>query len=121
MPYSYLADLVLLVHFVFIVFVVLGGVLAFKWPWVVYAHLPAAIWGALIEFAGWICPLTPLENSLRRRAGESAYEGGFVAHYLEPIVYPQGWTRELGVMLGIAVILINLLIYGVLMSRRSRD
>lgn len=105
-----LADLLVAIHFGFILFVVLGGVLALKWRWLVWLHLPAALWGALIEFAGWICPLTLIENRLRAAHG-SGYSSSFIEHYLIPVIYPSVLTRELQMGLGLAVVLINLLIY----------
>lgn len=118
MLYRVLADGVLLLHLLFIVFVVGGGLLVFRWPRLAWVHLPAAAWGALIEFAGWICPLTPLENMLRRQAGETGYGGGFIAHYLLPIVYPGALTREIQLGLGFAVLAINAVVYGLLWRRR---
>jgi hypothetical protein len=116
-PYRLGADLVVAVHVLFIAFVVAGGFLAWRWPKLVWAHVPAAIWGALIEFAGWICPLTPLENALRTRAGEVGYAGGFVEHYVLPLVYPAGLTRAVQIALGAAVILVNAVAYGVIVAR----
>ena len=114
------ADLVVLVHLLFIVFVAFGGLLVLRWPRLAWAHLPAALWGALIECAGWVCPLTPLENSLRRATGESAYSGGFIDRYIMPIVYPPGLTREMQLGLGVVVIIMNLFVYGVALARRIR-
>jgi hypothetical protein len=119
MAYRILADLVVGVHALFVVFVLAGGLLALRWPWVVAAHLPAAVWGALIEFRGWICPLTPLEKSLRASAGQAGYAGGFIEHYLLPVLYPAGLTQELQLILGSLVIAINLVVYGVLLFRRT--
>jgi hypothetical protein len=118
MGYRILADLVVGVHALFVVFVVAGGLLALRWPWVVAAHLPAAAWGAMIELRGWICPLTPLEKSLRAAAGQAGYPGGFIEHYVLPVLYPAGLTR--GVQLGLAslVIGVNLLVYGMVLRRR---
>ncbi len=118
MAYRILADLVVGIHVLFVVFVVLGGLLALRWPWVATAHLPAAVWGALIEFKGWICPLTPLENSLRASAGQAGYEGGFIEHYLLPVLYPVGITRGLQLVLGSLVLAVNLVVYGVVLWRR---
>ena len=112
------ADLVVVVHFMFVLFVVLGGLLVLRWPRLAYLHLPAATWGVLIEFAGWVCPLTPLEQSLRLRAGEQGYPGSFIEHYLLPLLYPSALTRTLQVALGIIVIAVNLAIYGYLLRRR---
>lgn len=115
------ADLVLLAHLLFIVFVVVGGFLAWRWRWVPWLHVPAAIWGALIEFSGWVCPLTPLENSLRRQAGQVGFDGGFIEHYLMPVIYPGGLTRTIQVVLGMLVLLVNVVAYvGYLRSRPSR-
>ena len=120
MAYRILADLLVGVHALFVAFVVLGGLLALRRPWVAILHLPAAIWGALIEFQGWICPLTPLEKSLRAAAGQAGYEGGFIEHYLLPMLYPAGLTRGFQLVLGVAVIAVNLAFYGILFARRRR-
>ncbi|HVD33817.1 MAG TPA: DUF2784 domain-containing protein [Gemmatimonadales bacterium] len=113
-----LADLVVVVHFMFVLFVVLGGLLVLRWPRLAYLHLPAATWGVVIEFAGWVCPLTPLEQSLRLKAGEQGYSGSFIEHYLLPLLYPSALTRTIQVALGIIVIAVNLAIYGYLLRRR---
>lgn len=118
MLYSLLADLVLVVHGLFIVFVVAGGFLVLRWPRVAWIHLPLAAWGAWVEFANDICPLTPLENSLRRAAGEAGYEGGFLERYLFGMIYPEGLTREIQIVLGTLVILVNLVVYGIVVRRR---
>jgi Protein of Unknown function (DUF2784) len=118
MAYRILADLVVGVHALFVAFVILGGLLALRWPWAAAAHLPAAVWGALIEFRGWICPLTPLEKSLRAAAGEAGYRGGFIEHYLLPALYPAGLTRGVQLVLGSMVIAVNLAIYGFVVWRR---
>ncbi len=102
-----MADLVVAVHFLFVLFVVLGGLLVLRWPRVAYLHIPAAIWGAAIEFGGWICPLTPLENWLRRQAGSSGYSGGFIEHYILPILYPSTLTRTNQLVLGALVLILN--------------
>jgi hypothetical protein len=114
------ADAVVVLHLAFIVFVVLGGLLVLRWPRAAWFHLPAAVWGAAIEFGGWLCPLTPLENRLRATGGRSAYAEGFVEHYIVPLVYPAQLSRSLQLALGVAVILINLAVYGLAISRRSR-
>jgi hypothetical protein len=119
MGYRILADLVVGLHALFVAFVMVGGLLALRWPWVVAGHLPAAVWGALIEFRGWICPLTPLEKSLRAAAGDAGYQGGFIEHYLLPVLYPQGLTREVQVAMGFAVVAVNLVIYLILLRRRT--
>jgi hypothetical protein len=119
--YRALADLVLVVHLAFVLFVVLGGLLVLRWPTVAWLHLPAAIWGVLIEYAGWICPLTPLENAFRTRGGEAGYSGGFIQHYIQPLLYPAGLTRSMQVVLGTIALILNLAAYVVVISRmRSR-
>ena len=116
------ADLIVLVHFAFVIFVVAGGLLALKWPKMAYLHIPAAVWGAWIGFANWICPLTPLENHLRRLTGEAGYAGGFIEHYITRILYPAGLTAGMRVMLGVAVVAANLMVYRVYFARRrSRE
>lgn len=116
-----LADAVLVAHFAFVLFVVLGGLLVLRWPKAAWAHVPAAVWGAAIEFFGWICPLTPLENELRRRAGEAGYSGDFVARYLLPVLYPEGLTRDVQLALGTTVLVVNLGIYAVAIQRNRRS
>lgn len=119
-----LADAVTLVHFGFVLFVAAGGFLVLRWPVLAWLHVPCFVWGALISFAGWICPLTPLENHFRRLAGQEGYETGFVEHYIIPILYPGALTRGIQVGLGVAVLLVNGAIYARLlfrMRRRRRD
>ncbi len=116
--YSLLADAVIIIHLLFILFVVAGGLLVLRWPKAAFLHLPAACWGAFIEFAGWICPLTPLENHLRRLGGEAPYTGDFVVRYLVPVIYPAGLTALTQYILGGLVISLNLLIYGYVLHRR---
>ena len=111
MPYRIAADLVVLTHFTFVLFVVFGALLALRWPRAIFLHLPTAVWGALIEFQGWICPLTPLENRLRGLGGQAGYAGGFIEHYIMPLLYPAGLTRTVQLILGAAVIAINGLLY----------
>jgi hypothetical protein len=118
--YRWLADGVALLHLAFVLFVVLGGFLVLRWPRLAWLHLPAAAWGALIEFGGWICPLTPLENRLRRAAGGSGYEGGFLERYVFGLLYPEGLTRRHQLVLGVLVLLLNTAIYGCLTWRRRR-
>jgi len=115
-----LADAVMLLHGAFVVFVVLGGLLVLYRRWVLWLHLPAAVWGFLIEAAGMHCPLTYLENALRRRAGEAGYPGGFVEHYLIPVLYPIGLTRVDQAVLGALVVIVNLVVYGVVLRRLHR-
>ncbi len=111
MIYWLLANSLVLLHLAFILFVVGGGLLAAWKKGVVWLHLPAAVWGALIEFMGWICPLTPLENHFRRQFGAAGYEGGFVEHYLLPLIYPEMLTAATQHVLGSLVLAINFLIY----------
>jgi len=118
--YRALADLVLVVHLAFVLFVVLGGLLVLRWPRLAWLHVPAAVWGVLIEYTGWICPLTPLENSLRERGGGAGYSGGFIEHYIQPVLYPAGLTRGTQIVLGSLALLVNLTAYGVVIARRSR-
>ncbi len=114
------ADVVLVVHLAFVLFVVLGGLLALRWRRVAWVHVPVALYGATIEFVGFICPLTPLENSLRRRGGAAGYEGGFIEQYITAALYPSGLTREIQLALGIGVLLLNGIIYIVWWRRRRR-
>jgi Protein of Unknown function (DUF2784) len=119
MAYRILADMVVGVHLLFVTFVVAGGLLALRWSWAAAAHLPAAVWGVLIEFRGWICPLTPLEKSLRSSAGQAGYEGGFIEHYMLPLLYPAGLTQGVQLVLGSLVIAVNLAVYGMVLRRRA--
>jgi hypothetical protein len=118
--YRFLADAVLVAHALFVLFVVLGGIAVIRWPRVAIVQIPAAVWGALIEFRGWICPLTPLENSLRRLGNEEGFSGGFVEHYLLRTLYPAGLTDRTQWILGTLVIVINLTAYGFALSRFKR-
>jgi hypothetical protein len=106
-----LADLLVVFHALFVLFVVVGGFLALRWRRLVWLHVPAALWGAGIEFMGWVCPLTPLENHLRRLAGEAGYAGGFVEHYLIPTLYPAHYTLGLRLTLGALVVALNGIAY----------
>ena len=118
MWYQLFADLVILIHGAFVGFVLLGGLLALRWRLVVWVHLPAAVWGAIVELSGWICPLTPLENWLRAQAGETRDNGDFIANYLLPILYPYALTRESQMIMGIGVIVLNATIYWWLWRRQ---
>ena len=120
MLYATLADLVVLAHAGFVLFVVFGGAAVLRWPRLAWVHLPAAAWGALIEYAGWICPLTPLENALREAGGRAAYAGGFVEHYVVPVLYPEALTRGFQLALGSAVLLVNGLIYWQVVRRKAQ-
>jgi hypothetical protein len=117
-----LAGLVVLVHLAFVTFAVSGALLAVRWPRLAWLHIPAAAWAASIEFSGGICPLTPLENELRARAGLDYYSGDFVARYLFPVLYPEGLTRDAQVLIGLVVVALNLGLYMfVYIRRRFRD
>lgn len=109
--YSFLANVVVLIHFAFILFVLLGGLMVLHNKRIAWLHIPAVLWGVTIILVGGICPLTPLENWLREQAYEAVYSGDFIAHYLEAMIYPQALTRRLQIMLGLATVAINVAIY----------
>lgn len=119
MSYRLLADLVLIVHGLFVAFVVFGGLLALWQRWIAYLHLPALAWGALVIGMGWICPLTPLEISLRQQAGQQGYGGGFIEHYVLALIYPAGITRGTQIVLAALLIVGNIIVYA-LWARRGR-
>jgi hypothetical protein len=119
MLYRLAADAVLAAHLAFVLFVVCGGLLVLRTPRLAWLHLPAVAWGAFVELSGSICPLTPLEVTLRRGAGEAGYGGDFIEHYLVALIYPAGLTRELQMALGAAALLLNLIVYFILWRRRS--
>jgi len=118
MLYRTLADLVVVIHLGFVLFVVLGGLLVLRWTKLAWLHLPAAIWGVLIEFFGWICPLTPLENHWRQLGGQAGYQGGFVQHYIVSLLYPDQLTRGIQILLGALVLAFNAFVYGKALRRR---
>lgn len=125
MGYRLLADAVVIVHLGFVLFAVLGALAAFRWPRVIWLHLPAMAWGAYVAFSGRICPLTPLENRLRMQGGEAGYEAGFIEQYLLPVLYPANLTSTTQLVLGALLVLTNLAIYGLLLrhfqqQRRER-
>jgi hypothetical protein len=120
MAYRVLADFVLLGHLGFVLLVVLGGLLVLRWPRLAWLHVPAAAWGVIIEIAGWTCPLTPLENELRRRGGEAGYEGSFIEEYLLSILYPGDLSAGAHLGLGILLLVINVAIYGWAFARLRR-
>lgn len=119
MAYRFAADAVLLLHGAFILFVLCGALLALHWPRAPWLHLPAAAWGVGIELAGAVCPLTYLEVALRERAGQQGYSGGFIEHYLLPLLYPAGLTPAVQYVLAGVVLAVNLLLYGWLLRRRA--
>ena len=118
--YQVAADFVIFLHLAFIVFVLAGGLLVFKWRWVVWLHIPAALWGSMIVIVGWICPLTPIENMLRQAGGLKAYSNSFIEQYLIPVIYPQGLSREIFIVMGMVVIAINVIIYTILFIKRKK-
>lgn len=121
MIYRWLADVVLAAHLAFVIFVLLGGLLVLRRPRVAWVHVPAAIWGILTEYAGLICPLTPLEVALQRRGGGAGYEEGFIEHYLIAVLYPAGLTRSLQFGLGTLALVVNVAIYARVFARRGRQ
>ncbi len=120
MLYHLLANTLVVVHLAFVGFVVLGSLLVLRWPRVMWAHLPAALWGTIIEFGGFVCPLTPLENYFRQRAGLAEYSTGFIERYLLPLLYPAQLTRGAEIVIGIGVIAINLYVYAWVFPRWKR-
>jgi hypothetical protein len=121
MIYRLLADVVVIVHVGFVLFVVLGGFLLRRWPKLIYAHVPAALWGVMIEFAGWVCPLTPLEKRFREMGGEARYEGDFIEHYIIPALYPRGLNRNAQLALGFFALAVNAIAYFLYFrARRTR-
>ena len=119
--YHRLADLLVLLHFTFVLFVLFGGLLILKWRWVIWLHLPAAVWGALIEFTGWVCPLTPLEHWLRETGGGQGYQSGFIEYYVLPLLYPAALTGQIQVVLGLLVLLLNCGVYLFVFRQRHQS
>ena len=109
--YRLLADAVVALHFAFVGFALLGGLLVLRWRWIAWVHLPSAAWAVVIALAGWVCPLTPLENRFRRAAGHAGYDGGFVEHYVIPVLYPDGLTHTVQVALGLFALVLNVGVY----------
>jgi hypothetical protein len=116
-----LADLVMILHLAFVIFVVCGGLLLLRWRHVIWLHLPAAIWGATVEFTGWVCPLTPLENWLRAQGGGTSYRSDFIAQYLLPVLYPEDLTRDLQLLLGTGAVVLNAAVYWWLWRKQAKD
>ena len=121
MLYSLAADFLVILHLAFICFVIFGGLFLLKWRKLIYLHLPAVIWGTLIELQGWFCPLTPLEQHFRTLAGETGYRVGFIQHYLLPLIYPADLTPELQTLFALCVITVNVVIYTVIYRRYRQD
>jgi hypothetical protein len=115
-----LADGLVVFHLAFVLFVLLGGLLALRWPRVAWLHVPCAVWGVAVELLGWVCPLTPLENELRGRAGLSGYAGGFIERYLVPVLYPERLDRTAQGLLALFALAVNVAIYARLLRRRRR-
>ena len=120
MIYRLLADATVALHVGFVAFVAAGGLLVLRRPRIAWIHLPCSVYGALIEFFRWTCPLTPLENRLRRLGGQAGYAGGFVERYLLPVIYPEPFPLWLSAALGAAVLLVNGAVYAALLARRRR-
>jgi hypothetical protein len=120
MIYQFLANIVLILHATFVAFVVVGAFLVLRWKRLIWFHLPAVAWGALTEFAGIVCPLTPLEVRLGQLGGEAGYQGGCIEHYLIAVLYPEGLTRDLQMWLGFGALLPNVLVYAWLFARRRK-
>ena len=121
MLYGLLADLVLVAHLAFVGFVVLGGFLVLRWRRLAWIHVPVALWGAAIVVTGFTCPLTPLENRLQQLGGRAGYQGGFIEHYVTAALYPDGLTRQAQLVLGAAVLALNLVVYWRVVARSRRQ
>jgi hypothetical protein len=119
--YNFLANAVVGFHFLFILFVVFGGLLVIRYPKIAFVHIPAAIWGALVEFTGWFCPLTPLENYFRSLAGKSSYSGDFIQRHLIPIMYPENLTPKIQLILGGIVVVVNVIVYVIAIRKYWRS
>jgi hypothetical protein len=119
MPHALLADLVTLFHLAFVVFVAVGGFLVLRYHRLAWLHVPAVLWAVGVELTGSVCPLTPLENDLRAAAGEAGYAGGFVDHYVLPVIYPAGLTREAQFVIGMGALLVNAAVYARLLAVRK--
>ena len=120
MTYRILADAVLVLHFAFIAFALLGGILVLRWPRVAWLHVPAVAWGVIVAWVGWVCPLTPLENQLRVLGGEAPYRGDFISHYLTMVIYPDGLTRSMQLVLGVTLLTVNAAVYIRFFRRRRK-
>jgi hypothetical protein len=120
MWYQLLANAVVILHLAFVLFVLFGGLLALWKPRTVWLHLPAALWGAAVEFGGWVCPLTPFEQWLRLEGGQPGYRSDFIEEYVLPVLYPAGLTHDLQVVLGALVVVVNMAIYGWLWQRKLK-
>jgi hypothetical protein len=119
--YNLFADAIVLAHFLFIAFVICGGLLVIRWPRIAFVHFPAAVWGATVEIFGWICPLTPLENHFHNLAGSNTYSGDFIFRYLVPVIYPEKLTATIQQVLGILIIVINIIFYTLAIRKYRRN
>jgi hypothetical protein len=117
MFYTLAANAIVLLHLGYVIFVVTGGLLVFRWRWISLLHLPAVVWSVLLELRGWLCPLTPLELMFREAGGQAGYSGGFIEQYILPVLYPVELDRTMQIAIGSFVILINLALYGWLLWR----
>jgi uncharacterized protein DUF2784 len=117
--FRFTADAIVVLHTAFVLFVLVGGLLVLWRRWVIWLHLPALAWGVAVEFSGWICPLTPLENELRSRGGTAAYSGEFIEQYLLPLLYPADLTRRTQIVLGTFALAVNLVLYWRIVRRGS--
>jgi hypothetical protein len=120
MFYILAANAIVLLHLGYVIFVVAGGLFVFRWPWIALLHLPAVVWGVLLELNGWLCPLTPLELWLREMGGEAGYSSGFIEHYILPVLYPDELNRTMQIVIGCFVITINIALYGRLLWRLEK-
>lgn len=119
MAYALAADLVVVVHAAFVVFAGLGGLLALRWRWIPWVHIPAACWAGFVEISNRVCPLTPVENSLRQAAGTRVYTGDFIEHYVEALLYPSDLTRQLQIGLAATLVVLNVAAYAFVWHRRA--
>ena len=121
MIYSFSSNVVVLLHFIFVIFATIGGLLCIWWRKMSWLHLPAAVWAAIISFAGWVCPLTYLENWLRIKGGMTDYSEGFIIRYISPVIYPEGLTHDHQIFLGVSIVVLNLAIYGYIVKSTSKN
>ena len=121
MGYRFLANSLVVFHFCFVLFVLSGGLLVIWRKWCALLHIPAAVWGVIVESTGWMCPLTPLENKWREAGGGLPYEGGFVEHYIMPVLYPVNLTRDFQITLALLILTINVILYTIAFSRKTGE
>jgi hypothetical protein len=117
MIYRILADIVVIFHLIFVIFPVIGGLFVLKWRKLIWVHIPVVIWAVVIEFTGFICPLTSLENLLRYKGGQSGYQSDFIEHYIFPLLYPDGLTHTMQIIIGIFVFAVNVIVYSIIIHR----